>query len=124
MTDSQIVFAILMTPLLSAVIIACFLRRHGTLASIISVAAAAGICVFTYMAIIRSGGNAILASANWLELGDFTVSMGFFFDGVSMTMLTMVAFVGFLIHFFSLGYMAKDNARGRFFGGMSSVRVL
>ncbi len=119
MTDSQIVLAILMTPLLSAVVIACFLRRHGTLASIISVAAAAGICVFTYMAIVRSGGEAIRVSANWLELGDFKVSMGFFFDGVAMTMLTMVAFVGFLIHVFSLGYMAKDNALGRFFGGMS-----
>ena len=119
MTDSQIVLAILMTPLLSAVVIACFLRRHGTLASIISVAAAAGICVFTFMAISRSGGEAIRVSANWLELGDFKVSMGFFFDGVAMTMLTMVAFVGFLIHVFSLGYMAEDNARGRFFGGMS-----
>ena len=119
MTDSQTVLAILMTPLLSAVIIACFLRRRGTLASIISVAAAAGICVFTYMAINRSDGEVIRVSANWLELGDFKVSMGFLFDGVAMTMLAMVAFVGFLIHFFSLGYMAKDSARGRFFGGMS-----
>jgi NADH-quinone oxidoreductase subunit L len=119
MTDSQTVLAILMTPLLSAVVIACFLRRRGTLASIISVAAAAGICVFTCMAINRSGGEVIRVSANWLELGDFKVSMGFFFDGVAMTMLAMVAFVGFLIHVFSLGYMVKDRARGRFFGGMS-----
>lgn len=119
MTDSQIVLAILLTPLLSAVIIAFFLRRRGALASIVSVAAAAGICVFTAMAIARSGGEPIRASADWLHFGDFTVSMGFFFDGVSMTMLSMVAFVGFLIHVFSLGYMAKDDSRGRFFGGMS-----
>ena len=122
MSDSQIILAILLTPLLSAVVIACFLRRRGTLASILSVAASAGICVFTVVGISRvseADGEPIRASANWLELGDFTVSMGFFFDGVAMTMLTMVAFVGFLIHVFSLGYMAKDNARGRFFGGMS-----
>lgn len=119
MTDSQTVLALLMTPLLSAVIIACFLRRRGTLASIVSVAAAAGICVFTVMAISGSGGEVIRVSANWLQFGDFKVSMGFFFDGVAMTMLTMVAFVGFLIHVFSLGYMAKDKARGRYFGGMS-----
>ena len=31
----------------------------------------------------------------------------------------MVAFVGFLIHVFSLGYMADDPARGRYFGGLS-----
>lgn len=119
MTDSQLVLAILLTPLLSAALIACFLRRRGTLASIVSVAAAAGICVFTAMAIDRSGGEPIRVTADWLHFGDFRVSLGFFFDGVAMTMLTMVAFVGFLIHVFSLGYMAKDNARGRFFGGMS-----
>ena len=119
MTDSQTVLAILLTPLLSVAIIACFLRKRGTLASIVSVAAAAGICVFTVMAINRADGGAILASEKWLEFGNFKVSMGFFFDGVSMTMLTMVAFVGFLIHVFSLGYMKKDKARGRFFGGMS-----
>ena len=119
MTDSQTVLAILLTPLLSAVIIAFFLRRRGALASIVSVGAAFGICVFTVMAIVRSGGEPIRVSADWLHFGDFMVSMGFFFDGVSMTMLSMVAFVGFLIHVFSLGYMAKDPARGRFFGGMS-----
>ncbi|MEN8734912.1 MAG: NADH-quinone oxidoreductase subunit L, partial [Lentimonas sp.] len=51
--------------------------------------------------------------------GNFNVSMGFLFDGTSATMLTMVAFVGFLIHVFSLGYMADDGARARFFGGLS-----
>lgn len=119
MTDSQTVLAVLLTPLLSAVFIACFLRRSGFLASVVSVAAAAGICVFSFMAISRSGGEPIRVSVDWLHLGDFMVSMGFFFDGVSMTMLAMVAFVGFLIHVFSLGYMAEDKARGRFFGGMS-----
>ncbi len=119
MTDSQTVLAILLTPLFSAVIITCFLRRRGTLASILSVSAAAVICIFTAMAISSSGGEPIRVSADWLHFGDFKVSMGFLFDGVSMTMLSMVAFVGFLIHVFSLGYMADDKSQGRFFGGMS-----
>jgi len=54
-----------------------------------------------------------------LSFGNFTVSMGFLFDGVAATMLAMVAFVGLLIHVFSLGYMADDKAKGRFFGGLS-----
>ena len=110
MTDSQLVLAILLTPLFSAAIIACFLRRRGTLASILSVAAAAGICVFTAITIIRSGGEPIRVTADWLHFGDFMVSMGFFFDGVSMTMLTMMAFVGFLIHVYSWGYMEHEHA--------------
>ena len=119
MTAAQILLAALLTPLLSAVLIACFLRRRGTLASYLSVAAAAGICAYSYLAIQASEAGPIRAAVDWLHFGNFTVSMGFLFDGVSATMLTMVAFVGFLIHVFSLGYMADDKAKGRFFGGLS-----
>ena len=119
MTAAQILLAALLTPLLSAVLIACFLRRRGTLASYLSVAAAAGICAFSYLAIQASEAGPIRAAVDWLQFGNFTVSMGFLFAGVSATMLTMVAFVGFLIHVFSLGYMADDKAKGRFFGGLS-----
>ena len=119
MTAAQILLAALLTPLLSAVLIACFLRRRGTLASYLSVAAAAGICAFSYLAIQATDGSTIRAAIEWLSFGNFTVSMGFLFDGVSATMLTMVAFVGLLIHVFSLGYMADDKAKGRFFGGLS-----
>lgn len=119
MTAAQILLAALLTPLLSAVLIACFLRRRGTLASYLSVAAAAGICAFSYLAIQASEAGPIRAAVDWLSFANFTVSMGFLFDGVSATMLTMVAFVGFLIHVFSLGYMADDKAKGRFFGGLS-----
>ena len=119
MTAAQILLAALLTPLLSAVLIACFLRRRGTLASYLSVAAAAGICAFSYLAIQATDGSTIRAAIEWLSFGNFTVSMGFLFDGVAATMLTMVAFVGLLIHVFSLGYMADDKAKGRFFGGLS-----
>jgi NADH-quinone oxidoreductase subunit L len=119
MTDAQILLAALLTPLLSAVLIACFLRRRGTLASYLSVAAAAGICAFSYLAIQASEAGPIRAAVDWLHFGNFTVSMGFLFNGEAATMLTMVAFVGLLIHVFSLGYMADDKAKGRFFGGLS-----
>ena len=119
MTAAQILLAALLAPLLSAVLIACFLRRRGTLASYLSVAAAAGICVFSYLAIKANEAEPIRAAIEWLSFGNFTVSMGFLFDGVAATMLAMVAFVGLLIHVFSLGYMAYDKAKGRFFGGLS-----
>lgn len=119
MTAAQILLAALLTPLLSAVLIACFLRRRGTLAAYLSVAAAAGICAFSYLAIQASEAEPIRAAVDWLHFGNFTVSIGFLFDGVAATMLTMVAFVGFLIHVFSLGYMAEDKAKARFFGGLS-----
>ena len=119
MTATQLLLAVLLTPLLSAALIAFFCRRTGKVASAVSVLAAAAIFVFSLLA-IREQGNAVVAhSWDWLTFGDFEVSMGFLFDGVAATMLTMVAFVGFLIHVFSLGYMADDKARARFFGGLS-----
>ncbi len=119
MTATQSLLAALLTPLLSAALIAFFCRRRGAMAATLSVVAAAAIFVFTLFAIRVAGGEAVNASWNWLSFGNFDVSMGFFFNGTSATMLTMVAFVGFLIHVFSLGYMADDKARGRFFGGLS-----
>ena len=119
MTATQSLLAVLLTPLVSAALIAFFCRRMGKVASAISVLAAAAICVFALFAIREMGGTALAVSWDWLTFGDYEVSMGFLFDGVSATMLTMVAFVGFLIHVFSLGYMADDNARARFFGGLS-----
>ncbi|MFQ3270554.1 MAG: NADH-quinone oxidoreductase subunit L, partial [Lentimonas sp.] len=59
MTATQILLAALLTPLLSAVLIACFLRRRGVIASYVSVAAAAAICAFSYMAISVMGEEPI-----------------------------------------------------------------
>lgn len=119
MTATQSLLAVLLTPLLSAVLIAFFFRRMGKVASAISVLAAACIFVFSLFAIREAGNETVAFSWNWLHFGDYSVSIGFLFDGVAATMLTMVGLVGFLIHVFSLGYMANDQGRARFFGGLS-----
>ena len=119
MTAAQSLLAVLFTPLASAVVICLFLRRKGVLASYLSVAAAGLIFVFSLLALQGAGGETVSAATEWLSLGNFTIELGFLFDGVAATMLMMVAFVGFLIHLFSLGYMKDDKARGRFFGGLS-----
>ena len=119
MTATQSLLAVLLTPLLSAALIAFFCRRLGKVATTISVIAAAAIFVFSLLAIRGAGGETLTISWEWLHFGEYDVSMGFLFDGVAATMLTMVGFVGFLIHVFSIGYMADDKARARFFGGLS-----
>ncbi|CAI8303065.1 MAG: NADH-quinone oxidoreductase subunit L [Opitutia bacterium UBA7350] len=109
----------LLIPLASAAGIAFFLRRRGGLASTLSVAAAALLCICSFIAINARGDAAIVASWDWLSFGEFKVSMGFLLDDVAATMLAMVSFVGLLIHVFSLGYMKSDKAQARFFGGLS-----
>jgi NADH-quinone oxidoreductase subunit L len=117
MTAAQSLLGVLFAPLASAVLIACFLRRRGALAAVVSVGAAAAAGVFLLLALRE--GAAVEASVHWLGLGGFEARMGFLFDGTAATMAAMVVLVGFLIHLFSVGYMAEDEGRGRFFGGLS-----
>ena len=56
-------------------------------------------------------------NVHWIELGSFSVSFGFLINDLAKLMLFVVAFVGFLVHVFSLGYMKDDPNKARFFGG-------
>ncbi len=51
----------------------------------------------------------------WFSVGDLDVSMGFLADPLSSLMLLFVTFIGSLIHFYSIGYMSKDENYGKFF---------
>ena len=46
---------------------------------------------------------------------DLTVSVGFLVDPLSCVMLFVVTFVGFLIHLYSVGYMAHEDGFQRYF---------
>ncbi len=109
---------ILILPLASAVVIALFLRKRGALAAWLSTGTAGAIAGLS-LQLIFSGERNFPASWEWLRFGDFVVSLGIKFDDLAALMLFVVSFVGFLIHVFSLGYMHDDQARARFFGGLS-----
>ncbi|KXU37449.1 NADH-quinone oxidoreductase subunit L [Cephaloticoccus primus] len=117
MTPVQQALLVLLIPLISAVVIALFLRRRGGLATGVSVAAAAALAVLSLGLIF--GGTRFESSVEWLRLGDFSLSLGFLFDDLAALMLFVVSFVGFFIHLFSVGYMHDDRARARYFGGLS-----
>jgi len=51
----------------------------------------------------------------WIEAGSFRVDYGFYLDQLSVTMLLVVTGVGFLIHIYSVGYMAEEGGYYRFF---------
>ncbi len=51
----------------------------------------------------------------WLNLAGFHVNFAFLFDRISGTMTLMVAGVGFLIHVYSVGYMAEEDGYFRYF---------
>ncbi len=117
MDSSQLALLSLLTPLVSATVIALFLRRAGALASYLSTAAA-GVTMVTSL-MLAYGGHRFDASAEWFRFGDFILKLGIKFDDLAALMLSIVGVVGFCVHLFSLGYMHDDEAKARFFGGLS-----
>ncbi|MFL6313084.1 MAG: NADH-quinone oxidoreductase subunit L [Terriglobales bacterium] len=53
--------------------------------------------------------------ATWITAGSFSAPFGFYLDQLSMIMVLVVTGVGFLIHIYSVGYMAHEGGYYRFF---------
>ncbi|RAX23877.1 MULTISPECIES: NADH-quinone oxidoreductase subunit L [unclassified Actinomyces] len=51
----------------------------------------------------------------WFGAGDLNVQLGLRLDPLSLTFVALVTCVGFLIHVYSVAYMAHDRDRRRFF---------
>src|SRR5260221_1646389 len=51
----------------------------------------------------------------WITAGSFSAPFGFYLDQLSMIMVLVVTGVGFLIHIYSVGYMAHEGGYYRFF---------
>ncbi|WP_168707354.1 NADH-quinone oxidoreductase subunit L [Gordonia paraffinivorans] len=52
---------------------------------------------------------------SWVPVGELQVDFGFRLDQLSMCFVLLITGVGALIHVYSIGYMAHDPARRRFF---------
>src|SRR5215471_2308094 len=55
----------------------------------------------------------------WMESGGFRPAVAFYLDSVSLIMILVVTFVGFLIHLYSVEYMHDDQDFPRFFAYMN-----
>jgi NADH-quinone oxidoreductase subunit L len=55
----------------------------------------------------------------WIDVGGFKPEIAFYLDSLSLLMILVVTFVGFLIHFYSAEYMGEDEGYSRFFAYMN-----
>ena len=110
---------ILFTPLLSAGLILFVTQGSRRVSGYISVAAVLVSFVASLIVFCMpdpTGPNQFL----WLDLGaKFQVPMGMTIDQMSKAMLLIVTGIGSLIHIYSLGYMAEDEGKSRYFAGLS-----
>jgi NADH-quinone oxidoreductase subunit L len=109
---------VLLLPLISAAVILLFTRRSGTISSLISVGAA--VIGFAVACIIFASPGTSALQLTWISLPPhLEVPLGFVLDPLSKTMLVLVTGIGALIHIYSLGYMADDGGKWRFFASLS-----
>jgi NADH-quinone oxidoreductase subunit L len=55
----------------------------------------------------------------WLDVDGFRPAFAFYLDALSLTMIFVVTFVGFLIHLYSVEYMMEEEGYSRFFAYMN-----
>ncbi len=117
MTPVQTALLLLFTPLASALLTAVFFRRSPAIGRALSLTAAAAIVVLGSILIFAT--EPFTVKAEWLVIGPLTIELGFLVDDLAKLMLFVVAFIGFLIHVFSVGYMKGEVNAARFFGCLS-----
>ncbi|MFI9262253.1 NADH-quinone oxidoreductase subunit L [Streptomyces sp. ISID311] len=109
-------------PLVGAALLLCGGKRLdrtgpliGTLFAVASFAL--GAVLFADMLGKGAGDRALHQQLfTWIPIGGFRADVAFQLDQLSMTFVLLITGVGSLIHLYSIGYMAHDERRRRFFG--------
>ena len=71
--------------------------------------------LWIYMQSAGAPDHFTLTSAPWIAISGFQVNFAFAIDHLALVMLGIVTGVGFLIHIYSVGYMAGEEGYWRFF---------
>ncbi len=71
--------------------------------------------LWVYMKSAGAPDHFTLTGAPWIVIGGFQVNFAFAIDHLTLVMLGIVTGVGFLIHVYSVGYMAEEEGYWRFF---------
>jgi len=123
-TMENIYLAIVLSPLLGAVIAGLFGRAIGRSGAhrvtIAGVGLAAILSMIVYKHVVFDGAAVYnQALYTWLDTGTLNIEVGFLIDRLSATMMVVVTFVSWMIHIYTIGYMHDDPGYQRFFSYMS-----
>jgi len=115
------ILLILVLPLAGFLLSGLLGRRMGNRSWIIAVTAiliATGIATVMALGALYGGGDAQrigFTLYTWIPAGDLQVEFGFLFDNLTAVMIIVVTWIGSLVHIYSIGYMAHDPSKWRFF---------
>src|SRR6185437_7696723 len=119
MTDTLHLWVIPLLPLAGAAINGLFGRRFNnavvSAVALLSTAASFAYALWAITQALHMGLPYNRSVATWITAGSFSAPFGFYLDQLSIVMVLVVTGVGFLIHVYSVGYMAHEGGFYRFF---------
>jgi NADH-quinone oxidoreductase subunit L len=131
MTFDVLIVLIIALPLAGFLVSAAIGRRLGArdwwipVGAVVASWAIAMIVVaatLTNAAPFGEGGHGVTLW-QWIPAGSFNITAGFFVDHLTAALLIVVTTIGMLVHVYSIGYMAHDPGRWRFFAYLNLFMV-
>ncbi len=110
----NLAWILLFLPLVVAAVNQLVLRKSALVPVISTVSAVA-----TFAIALLLLGTKGISTFSWAAIGDFSVDIGIQLDRLSTGMMIVVTGIGMLVHIFSLAYMKDDEAKARYFTGLS-----
>jgi NADH-quinone oxidoreductase subunit L len=110
----NLAWILLFIPLVVAAVCQLMLRK-STIVPFVSTTSAVATLVISFLLL----GKTETLAFNWASIGDFNLQIGIQLDRLSTGMMIVVTGVGALVHIFSLAYMKDDDAKNRYFTGLS-----
>ncbi|AXQ28832.1 NADH-quinone oxidoreductase subunit L [Solimonas sp. K1W22B-7] len=75
--------------------------------------------IWQFLSAPPAGGFLTVPLWTWMKVGNFAPTFTLHVDGLSLTMMSVITGVGFMIHLFASWYMRGDEAFARFFSYMN-----
>lgn len=115
-----VLLAIVLAPLAGSLIAGLLRKQVGragaAAAAIIGVGISTVLSCYVLWQLVWGGASSLNQDVyTWLQVGDFSISVGFMVDRLTALMMAVVTFVSLMVHIYTIGYMAEDDSFQRFF---------
>jgi NADH-quinone oxidoreductase subunit L len=116
---AEMIWLVPLLPLLSSVLLmlgsASFPRLLIAVLGVGSVASAALLTMSIGLDFLADPQPFQITLWTWMQVGNFSPGIAFYFDGLTLVMMSVITGVGFLIHLFSTEFMEQDSSYARYF---------
>src|SRR3546814_14306419 len=116
--SKQVLLAIVLAPLLGAIVAGLFRDQVGRIGShavtIAGVALSCGLSCWVLYQLVGQGAPAFNENLyTWFSIGGYEAHVGFMVDKLTAMMMVVVTFVSLLVHVYTIGYMAERSDERR-----------